>query len=121
MNFAGVCLIADHTPTLAAFYQALLEEEGHWEGEDHVDFPGTGITVFSIKGMEEMAPGSMSDAGSGKAVLSFDVPDVDSLVDRLTNLGAQIVKPPQTHPWGLRSVWVKDPEGNILSLRCQAK
>jgi predicted enzyme related to lactoylglutathione lyase len=121
MNFAGVCLIAEHTPALAAFYHALLEKEGSWEGEDHVDFPGTGITVFSIKGMEEMAPGSMVGAGCGKAVLSFDVPDVDSLLDKLKSLGAKIVKPPQTHPWGLRSVWIKDPEGNILSLRCPAK
>ena len=121
MKFAGVCLIAEHTPTLAAFYQALLETEGHWEGEDHVDFPGTGIAIFSVKGMEEMAPGSMTGAGSGKAVLSFDVPVVDSLLHRLQDLGAQIVKPPQTHPWGLRSVWIKDPEGNILSLRCPAK
>ena len=121
MKFAGVCLVAENTLTLAEFYQALLQEEGHWEGEDHVDFPGTGIAVFSIKGMEEMAPGSMAGAGSGKAVLSFDVADVDSLLGRPQNLGAQIVKPPQTHPWGLRSVWIKDPEGNILSLRSPAK
>ncbi len=121
MNFAGVCLIAENTPTLAAFYQALLEEEGNWEGEDHVDFPGTGIAIFSVKGMEDMAPGSMEGTGSGKAVLSLDVPDVDSLLDKLKSLGAQIIKPPQTHPWGLRSVWIKDPEGNILSLRCPAK
>ncbi len=121
MKFAGVCLIAEHTPTLAKFYQALLQAEGHWEGEDHVDFPGGGITIFSVKGMEEMAPGCMAGAGSGKTVLSFDVPDVDALLDTLHDLGAQVVKPPQTHPWGSKSVWIKDPEGNILSLRCPAK
>ena len=121
MNFAGVCLIAEHTPILASFYQALLGKEGNWEGDDHVDFPETGIAIFSVKGMEDMAPGSTAGAGCGKAVLSFDVLDVDSLMDGLISLGAQIVKPPQTHPWGLRSVWIKDPEGNILSLRCPAK
>jgi predicted enzyme related to lactoylglutathione lyase len=121
MNFAGVCLIAEYTPALAAFYQALFGKEGNWEGEDHVDFPGTGIAIFSVRGMEEMAPGSTLGIGSGKAVLSFDVPVVDSLVEKLISLGAQIVKPPQTHPWGLRSVWIKDPEGNIISLRCPVK
>ena len=121
MKFAGVCLIAQSTPALAKFYQALFDMEGRWEGEEHVDFPGTRLTIFSVRGTEEMAPGSMTGAGSGKAVLSFDVADLDLLLERLQGLGAQIVKPAQTHPWGLRSAWIKDPEGNILSLRCPAE
>lgn len=121
MKFAGVCLIAENTKSLASFYQALLGEEGNWEGDDHVDFPGAGIAIFSLGGMEEMAPGSTLGTGCGRAVLSFDVKEVDVLTGRLQSLGAVVVKPPITHPWGLRSVWVKDPEGNILSLRCPAK
>ena len=119
MKFAGVCLIAENTKALAAFYQALLGVEGYWEGDDHVDFPGT-LTIFSVRGMEEMAPGSTKGTGCGRAILSFDVPEVDVLAYRLLDLGAEIVKLPQTHPWGMRSIWVKDPEGNILSLRCPA-
>ena len=117
MKFAGVCLIAGNTKSLYPFYHALLGEDGHWEGDEHVDFQTTGICIFSVQGMESMAPGSMAGSGTGKAVLSFDVEDVDRLWETLLPLGATIVKPPQDHPWGLRSVWLKDPEGNILSLR----
>ncbi len=120
MKFAGVCLVAENIKSLAAFYHALLNDEGYWEGDDHVDFPGTGLAIFSVRGMEDMAPGSAKGTGNGRAILSFDVPEVDVLAYRLLDLGAEIVKLPQTHPWGLRSVWVKDPEGNILSLRCPA-
>lgn len=118
MKFAGVCLIAENMQVLYPFYRALLNEIGLWEGEEHVDFPGAGIAIFSARGMEAMAPGSTAGAGSGKAVVSFDAEDVDALAQALLPLGAEIVKPPQDHPWGLRSVWLKDPEGNIVSLRC---
>lgn len=120
MKFAGVCLIADNAKSLADFYQALFDMDGVWEGDDHVDFPGMGLAIFSIGGMEEMAPGSTKGTGSGRTFLSYDVPEVDVLAYRLLDLGAEIVKQPQSHPWGARSVWVKDPEGNLLSLHCPA-
>ncbi len=121
MKFAGICLIADHTPTLAAFYEKLLGETGQWEGDEHVTFPIANLVIFSVRGMEEMAPGSMKNAGTGKMTLSFDVADVDAEFVKLQSLGAQIVMPLRTHPWGLRSFWVRDPEGNILALRSPAK
>jgi predicted enzyme related to lactoylglutathione lyase len=121
MKFAGVCLIAEHTPTLAGFYEELLGETGQWEGDDHVTFPCANLAIFSVRGMEEMAPGSMKNAGAGKAVLSFDVADADEALEKLQSLGAGIVMPPRTHPWGLRSLWARDPEGNLLSLRSPAK
>ena len=43
------------------------------------------------------------------------VDDVDAEVDRLNKLGCVIVKPPTTQPWGRRSVWVRDPDGNIIN------
>jgi|WetSurMetagenome_2_1015567.scaffolds.fasta_scaffold311551_2 lactoylglutathione lyase len=117
MKFTGVCLIAENTKALYPFYRAVLGEDGLWEGDEHVDFKNQGVAIFSVRGMEGMAPGSTAGTGNGKAILSFDVEDVDTLAETLPKLGAVVVKPPQDHPWGLRSVWLKDPEGNILSLR----
>ena len=38
---------------------------------------------------------------------------------RLSALAVPIVKPPTTQPWGLRSVWLRDPDGNLVN--CYAK
>ncbi|NLX35663.1 MAG: hypothetical protein GXY68_03120 [Chloroflexi bacterium] len=32
-----------------------------------------------------------------------------------------LVKLPKTHPWGARSVWFRDPNGNIISFYAPAK
>ncbi|MGW0828878.1 VOC family protein [Streptomyces prunicolor] len=33
-----------------------------------------------------------------------------------TVLSVEILKPPTTQPWGRRSVWLRDPDGNIVNL-----
>ncbi len=117
MKFAGISLIASDLQGLYAFYHALLQEDGQWEGTEHVSFPQAGIVLFSVQGMEQLAPGFMQSCGTGKTVLSFDVDDVDSLLATPALSSASIIKSPQNHPWGLRSAWLKDPEGNIISFR----
>jgi catechol 2,3-dioxygenase-like lactoylglutathione lyase family enzyme len=64
--------------------------------------------------MEEMAPGSMQGAGYGSFTIGFEVEDVDEEYERLKTLGVRFVKLPATYPWGARSVWFRDPDGNIV-------
>ncbi len=42
--------------------------------------------------------------------------DVDAEYERLAGLGIEVVKPPTTQPWGVRSAWFRDPDGNLLNL-----
>ena len=65
--------------------------------------------------MELMAPHSMQGAGRGGCALEFEVEDVDQEYRRLTGLNVAIVKPPTTQPWELRSVWFRDPDGNLVN------
>ncbi len=112
----GICLITPDVAKLRNFYQAVLEMES--EGDDtFTAFAVGGITfsLFTEREMERMAPGSTRNAGSGRCTLEFEVDDVDQEFERLTKLGVSIVKPPTTQPWGLRSVWFRDPDGNIVN------
>ncbi|RPF39046.1 putative enzyme related to lactoylglutathione lyase [Streptomyces sp. TLI_185] len=120
-HFTGTVLITDDVPALAAFYAAVLDADV--EGGDpfaRVTVPGAVLSFFSTQGMESMVPGSMASAGKGGFTLEFQVADVDTCHERLPARGVEVLKPPTTQPWGRRSVWLCDPEGNIVNLYQEA-
>ncbi|MBP7403104.1 MAG: VOC family protein, partial [Clostridia bacterium] len=43
------------------------------------------------------------------------VADVDAEHERITALGAVIIEPPASYPWGSRSMEFRDPDGNIIN------
>ncbi len=115
MKFTGICLVSEDVPALVRFYSDILGCQP--EGDDiHAEFvlDGLSLAIFTRQGMEEMAPGSMHGAGYGGVTLGFEVDDVDAEYARLTALGLPVVKPPATYPWGARSAWFRDPDGNIV-------
>ena len=49
------------------------------------------------------------------AMLCISVPDVDAEAQRLEALGVELEAPPADHePWGMRTLHVLDPEGNLV-------
>ena len=115
-QFRSTCLITQDVPRLHKFYQDVLQVQAEGDA-NFVAFESTGVplTLFHTEGMEQMAPNSMEGAGIGNAVLEFEVEDVDAEYARLLDMHIPIVKPPTTQPWGLRSVWFRDPDGNIVN------
>jgi catechol 2,3-dioxygenase-like lactoylglutathione lyase family enzyme len=115
MKFVGICLITNNVPRLADFYTKVLGVSA--EGDDvHVELhtEGAGMAIFSSGGMESMAPGSMQGVGYGSCTIAFEVDDVDAAYERLKLFGVDFVLHPTTHPWGARSLWFRDPDGNIV-------
>ena len=56
---------------------------------------------------------------NGTMELSFDVPtfaDVDKEYQNALNHGAKSVLPPTTEPWGQRTCYVADPDGNLIEI-----
>ena len=120
-HFTGTALITDDVSALAAFYAAVLDADV--EGGDpfaRVTVPGAVLSFFSTQGMESMVPGPMAAAGKGGFTLEFQVADVDACHNRLLVRGVEVLKPPTTQPWGRRSVWLRDPDGNIVNLYQEA-
>ena len=116
MKFMGICLVTKNVTALAEFYARVLGFDAEGD-ETHVVLrsEGGGITLFSEDGMESLAPNSMQGAGCGSLIISFEVIDVDQEYQRLKTLGVEFVKLPVTHPWGTRSLWFRDPDGNIVN------
>ncbi len=60
------------------------------------------------------------DHTAGEDLLSafIEVSGVDDLHDSLRAAGAQIRQSPRDEPWGMRSLIVADPDGNLLCFAC---
>ena len=115
-RFNGICIITPDVRRLRDFYRSVLEVES--EGDDvfaYFSALGAELSFYSEAGTEALAPGSTRGAGRGAFTLEFEVQDVDSEYEHLTRLGVVIVKPPTTQPWGRRSVWFRDPDGNLIN------
>lgn len=122
MEFIGICLITRNVSALTEFYTKVLCVEA--EGDNvHAELKteGGNIAIFSIDGMEGMAPNSMDGVGYGGFTVNFKVEDVDSEYERLKALGVEFVMLPTTHPWGTRSFWFRDPDGNIVNFVSMVK
>jgi predicted enzyme related to lactoylglutathione lyase len=114
--FSGICIITHDVRRLRDFYRDVLQVQTEGEG-DFVSLAtrGAKLSLYTEEGMEQMASCSTKAAGRGSCVLEFEVEDVDTEYERLTRMNVSIVKPPTTQPWGLRSVWFRDPDGNIVN------
>jgi catechol 2,3-dioxygenase-like lactoylglutathione lyase family enzyme len=74
----------------------------------------TGIVLFFGGGFVELTSGGAArrDGESAPPVtLWLQVPDVDVEHDRLVATGeVNVLAPPKTMPWGLREMWIEDPD-----------
>ncbi|MBI5957216.1 MAG: VOC family protein [Chloroflexi bacterium] len=116
MRFNSVCIITRDVAKLRDFYTTILGVKA--EGDDTFTTlltEGTPLTLYTEQGMEEMAPGCMEDTGYGRCVLEFEVNDVDQEYERLKSRNVVVVKLPTTQPWGVRSVWFRDPDRNLIN------
>jgi lactoylglutathione lyase len=62
-------------------------------------------------------PADLARSADDHAVLCISVDDVDGEARRLEALGVRLEGPPADHePWEMRTVYVRDPEGNLVEL-----
>ena len=72
------------------------------------------LAIFSKDAQEKYIPGSAEAAKNRSVVLQFRVSDVDQEYRRLQSLVKSWVKAPTTQPWGTRSIYFRDPDGNLV-------
>jgi catechol 2,3-dioxygenase-like lactoylglutathione lyase family enzyme len=112
----NTCLITNDVERLAAFYAEVLKMKPHKVDATYVDFrTGTGVlALFAAEAQEKYIPGSAMSGQNHSAILEFRVSDVDQEYARLHDLVKQWVKEPTTQPWGTRSIYFRDPDGNLV-------
>jgi predicted enzyme related to lactoylglutathione lyase len=105
---------------LCEFYGEVLQMEIE-SGETYrqIDTAVGTLALCSLDLAEEMAPGVVSAGTNRSVMLQFEVEDVDEEYERLSKMGVEWIKPPTTQPWGSRSVWFLDPDGNAIDFFCR--
>ncbi|GFZ31417.1 glyoxalase [Clostridium zeae] len=116
MKLIEICTISKDVEALANFYCKIVDVECKGDSSFmQLNFENIKFTIFSNAGMENMVPNSMKNAGSGNFIISIEVNDVDFEYERLKAMDIEFIKLPTTHPWGARSMWFRDPDGNIVN------
>lgn len=122
-TIALITVLTDDVPTLVTFYRDVLGFAVKDDGGDYVEFVSPGVR-FAVCTRQ-----TMSDATHHASYLeprrgqSFELAlplgspaEVDTTYDEITARGATPVQGPATMPWGQRTAFFADPEGNILEL-----
>lgn len=110
------CLITSDVDRLVAFYEPILGIKAARSGADYAEFrTGAGVlAIFSDKAQQKYIPDSAIAASNRSLVLEFRVSNVDGEYARLRKLVSHWVKSPTTQPWGTRSFYFRDPDGNLV-------
>jgi len=120
-SLSYACVLTSNLDRLAAFYREVLQAEPEWT-EGYAEFP-TGdckLGLWSVDAYAELAGRAPSPSpGGGMVMLEFEIDDVDAEFTRLQQLTVfeiEFIIPPTTMAWGNRSIYFRDPEGNLVNL-----
>lgn len=124
LRFDMIGLFVNDLPAMRAFYSEVMGLEITTEvpGE-YVEFRHEGIR-FSMYPREKLPEllgqtPAYPQGVNGTFELAIDLPhftDVDGEYARLLAAGAKSITPPRDEPWGMRSSYVADPDGNLLEI-----
>jgi catechol 2,3-dioxygenase-like lactoylglutathione lyase family enzyme len=122
-QLVNTCLISSDVRRLVEFYEPVLGIKPEWSGDQYAEFhTGVGVlAIFSYAAQEKYIPNSAEPGKNRSAILEFRVSDVDQEYARLQTLVKDWVKPPTTQPWGTRSTYFRDPDGNLVDFYAPAK
>ncbi len=125
VKFTHACIITQKMAAMRDFYQEVLQVEPKVYQADYLEFQlkGAILSLYHQESLDQTVPGAMQAGRNKSVMLEFQVPDVDREYARLqqAQLNIDWVMPPTTFPWGNRSIYFRDPEGNMVNLYSTVK
>lgn len=105
----------------ASFYRDTLRLEVRETTPDSVSFRMDNVYFFlqqeeAAAAMVSEDPARLRIDGGSRVLLAAGVDDVDSAYEELKSRGVEFLRPPTDQPWGLRTAYFADPEGNLWEI-----
>jgi glycopeptide antibiotics resistance protein len=125
MKLDGFGIMVKDMAVMAAFYRDVLGFEIEWDGKDPSVYLKKDGTVFMLYGrgdMEKLVRRPLRYAEEGvcghfETALSVEnFAAVDEAYAKAAANGGTPVLPPETEPWGQRTSYIADPEGNLVEI-----
>jgi catechol 2,3-dioxygenase-like lactoylglutathione lyase family enzyme len=112
------CIITTDIERLTEFYTVVLGMPPQTDRADYVEFATAGgaLSFYLQSRIEPYAPGATTPRSNRSVMIEFEVADVDAEFERLRDFQIDWVKEPSTQPWGNRSIYLRDPDGNLVNL-----
>jgi lactoylglutathione lyase len=108
---------------MVSFYRDVIGMEIEWDGGPYAEFKHEGIRfmMYGRKDFEQLTGCELTYPSgiNGTFEFAIDFPlfsDVDKEFERLVSLGAKPVYYPKNEPWGMRSSYIADPDGNLIEI-----
>jgi uncharacterized glyoxalase superfamily protein PhnB len=117
MNLALVTIVTNNLEQMRTFYQEVLQIEPQTYRGNYVEFTLEAGTLALWRQSECVAFGitSMRGAANHSVLIEFAVKDIERDYRRLKSLQLEWVQELTTQPWGHRTFYVRDPDGNVLN------
>ena len=124
MKLDGFGIFVKDMPTMVKFYRDVLEFEIKEEENTtnvYLLKDGTLFLLYRRSDCEKMTDNKFGYAngtnGHYEIALSVDNYDaVDKAYDEAIKKGAKSIMQPTTEPWGQRTCYISDPEGNLIEI-----
>jgi len=123
LKFDAVGLFVNDMEEMVTFYRDVFNMQTSWNKESYAElFSGEmRLIMYSRKDFEKMTSKKYNYPNNinGTLELSFGLPkfeDVDKEYSRVISLGAKPIFPPTDEPWGQRTCYVADPDGNLIEI-----
>ncbi|MFR9779613.1 VOC family protein [Micromonospora sp. MS34] len=110
-------VVTDDFPATLRFYTGLLGEPEKVVADfEYASFGSAGETVLALLGRRAAEAVLPIGRGDGGVLVVVPVSDVDATVAALPS--DAVVVPPADRPgWGVRSAYLRDPEGNLVEVQ----
>lgn len=112
MKLGEICFLSNDVARLANFYKQLLGIDNGNNDSIHQTLIAneTMLTIYN--------DGTEKNNQNQNICVAFTVENMEEAYKKVVALGADIIEPPTSRPWGAVNMSFRDPDNNVIYLRC---